>query len=283
MTTQKLQDSSAYAAQMQEIDRELKAQNRRWPTFAAVFLLLGGVAQLLLMGSNFDFPDSCTRVDLGILLFVLFVLWEIRAYRKSKRFAANFYGALLPSVLKKAYAAYAPRTGDPDPLFFDPAETWRFPTTVTFLVLSMGVASFHAQGIYRIQREYFKADSSDGNDKTGQYRVSQKLLWKVRIAGESVVSAFSAHRFQRHERGRIRCVRQSFRPADEERYADVKMDNEAFNRSFRVPADDAVQNEIGSCGGIINEHFNYIWQSVWHNKAIRRKICGNDALSGYQL
>ena len=63
---------------MQEIDRELKAQNRRWPTFAAVFLLLGGVALLLLMGSNFDFPDSCTRVDLGILLFVLFVLWEIK-------------------------------------------------------------------------------------------------------------------------------------------------------------------------------------------------------------
>ena len=42
------------------------------------------------------------------------------------------------------------------------------------------------------------------------------------------------------------------------------MDNEAFNRSFRVPADDAAQNEIGSCGGIIHEHFNYIWQSVWH-------------------
>ena len=100
---------------------------------------------------------------------------------KASGFATNFYGSLLPSVLKKAYAAYAPQTCDPDPLFFDPAETWRFPTTVTFLVLSMGVASFHAQGIYRIQREYFKADSSDGNDEAGQYRVSQKLLWKVRM------------------------------------------------------------------------------------------------------
>ena len=85
MVTQKLQDSLAYAEQIQVIGRELKAQNRRWPTFAAVFLLLGGVALLVLMGKNFDFSDSCTRVDLGILLFILFILWEIRAYRKSKR------------------------------------------------------------------------------------------------------------------------------------------------------------------------------------------------------
>ena len=66
---------------------------------------------------------------------------------------------MLPAVLKKAYAAYALRTGDPDPAFFDPEETWRFPTTVTFLVLSMGGFSFRAQKIYRIQREYFKSDS----------------------------------------------------------------------------------------------------------------------------
>ena len=164
MVTQKAQYSPAYDEQIQEINRELKAQNRRWSTFAAVSLLLGGIALLLLMGKHFDFPDSRTRAGLGALLVVLFTLWEIRAYRKSKRFAAEFYGEMLPAVLKKAYAAYAPRTGEPDPLFFDPAKTLRFPTTVTFLVLSMGWFSFRAQGIYRIQRQYFKADSPGDKD-----------------------------------------------------------------------------------------------------------------------
>ena len=89
---------------------------------------------------------------------------------------------MLPAVLKKAYAAYAPRTGNPDPLFFDPAETWRFPTTVTFLVLSMNGFSFRAQGIYRIRRQYFKAEDTNGS---GQYRVSQDLIWKVQTQGHS--------------------------------------------------------------------------------------------------
>ena len=244
MTTQKLQDSPAYAEQIQVIGRELKAQNRRWPTFAAVFLLLGGVALLLLMGSNFDFPDSCTRVDLGILLFVLFVLWEIRAYRKSKRFAADFYGKMLPTVLKKAYAAYAPRTGDPDPLFFDPAETWRFPTTVTFLVLSMGGAFFHAQGIYRIQREYFKADSSGGNDETGQYRVSQDLLWKVRMRENPSLQLSLRTASGGMSEAASAAFGKVFDRLMKNGMRDVKTDNEAFNRSFRVRADDAVQAEL---------------------------------------
>ena len=245
MTTQRTPYSSAYDEQIQKIDRELKEQNRSWPTFAAVFLLLGGIALLLLLGENFDFPDSRTRVDLGILLFVLFVLWEIREYRKAKRFAAGFYGEMLPAVLKRAYAAYAPRTGDPDPLLFDPAETWRFPTTVTFLVLSMGESSFRAQGIYRIQREYFKADGhgDKDNDESGQYRVSQNLIWKVQLrehtpfhlslhtasetVGEVVSGVF----------GKIcdRLMKNGMQ--------DVKTGSTEFDRSFRIRADDVAQAE----------------------------------------
>ena len=243
MTTQKARYSPAFAEQIQEIDRKLKAQNRRWPTFAAIFLLLGGIALLLLLGKHFDFPDSRTRADLSTLLIVLFVLWEIRAYRKSKRFAADFYGKMLPTVLKKAYAAYAPRTGGPDPLFFDPEDTWRFPTTVTFLVLSMGDFSFRAQGIYRIQRQYFKADGlgDKDNDESGQYRVSQNLIWKVQLrertpfrlslhtasetVGEAVSGVF----------GKIcdRLMKNGMQ--------DVKTGSTEFDRSFRIRADDVAQ------------------------------------------
>ena len=246
MTTQKARYSPAFAEQIQEIDRGLKEQNRRWPTFAAVSLLLGGIALLLLLGKHFDFPDSRTRAGLGTLLVVLFVLWEIREYRKAKRFAAGFYGEMLPAVLKKAYAAYAPRTGDPDPLFFDQAETERFPTTVTFLVLSMGWFSFRAQGIYRIQRQYFKADSlgDKDNDESGQYRVSQNLIWKVQLrertpfrlslhtasetVGEAVSGVF----------GKIcdRLMKNGMQ--------DVKTGSTEFDRSFRIRADDVAQAEL---------------------------------------
>ena len=246
MTTQNPQYLSAYTEQIQEIDRKLKKQNRRWPTIAAVSLLLVGIALLLLLGKNFDFPDSRACADVGILLVALFVLWEIRAYRKSKRFAADFYGEMLPNVLKKAYAAYAPRAGDPDPLFFAPAETWRFPSTVTFLVLSMGGSSFRTQGIYRIQREYFKADGhgDKDNDESGQYRLSQNLIWKVQtqehisfhlslhtasgIKGKAVSGVF----------GKIydRLMKNGMR--------DVKTDNDTFNRGFRVRADDIAQAEL---------------------------------------
>ena len=245
MTTQKARYSPAFAEQIQEIDRKLKAQNRRWPTFAAVSLLLGGIALLLLLGKHFDFPDSRTRAGLGILLIVLFVLWEIRAYRKAKRFAADFYGEMLPAVLKKAYAAYAPRTGDPAPLFFDPEDTWRFPTTVTFLVLSMGDFSFRAQGIYRVQRQYFKADGlgDKDNDESGQYRVSQNLIWRVQTrehipfrlslhtasgsVGEAVSGVF----------GKIcdRLMKNGMQ--------DIKAGNETFDRGFRTRADDVAQAE----------------------------------------
>ena len=246
MTTQKARYSPAFAEQIQEIDRGLKEQNRRWPTFAAVSLLLGGIALLLLLGKHFDFPDSRTRAGLGTLLVVLFVLWEIREYRKAKHFAADFYGEMLPAVLKRAYAAYAPRTGEPDPLLFDPSETWRFPMTVTFLVLSMGGVSFRAQGVYRIQREYFKADGlgDKDNDESGQYRVSQDLIWKVqlrehipfrlslRTASETVGEAVSG------VFGKIcdRLMKNGMQ--------DVKTGSTEFDRSFRIRADDVAQAEL---------------------------------------
>lgn len=246
MSTQNPQYSPAYDERMQKIDLELKAQNRRWPTIAAVFLLLAGIALLLLLGKNFDFPDSRTRAGLGILLFALFVLWEIRDYRKSKRFAVDFYGKMLPTVLKKAYAAYAPRTGEPDPLFFDPAETWRFPSTVTFLVLSMGGFSFRAQGLYRVQRERFKSDShgDKDNDESGQYHVSQNLIWKVQTQ-EHIPFRLSIHTSPGTVGevvfgvlGKIcdRLMKNGMQ--------DVKASNKTFDRSFRVRADDAAQAEF---------------------------------------
>ena len=152
MTMPQTQYPSAYNEQIQEIDQELKTQNRRWPTFAAAFLLLGGIALLVLLGKTFDFPDGRTLTCLGVFLLAVFALWGIRDHKKSKCFAVSFYGVLLPDVLKKAYAAYTPRMGDLDPVLFDPEEDWCLPTTVTFLVLSMGGFSFRAQGIYRIQR-----------------------------------------------------------------------------------------------------------------------------------
>ena len=246
MSIKKAQYSPAYSEQMQEIDRELKVQNRRWPTFAAVFLLLGGIALLSLMGKHFDFPDSRTRAGLGILLIVLFVLWEIREYRKSKRFAADFYGEMLPAVLKKAYAVYAPRIGDPDPLFFDLAENWRSPTTVTFLVLSMGGFSFRAQGIYRIQREYFKADSlgDKDNDESGQYRVSQKLIWKVQMQ-ESMLFRLSLHTASGAVGEAVSGVfGKIYDRLMKNGMQDVKTYNEMLDRGFRARADDVAQAEL---------------------------------------
>ena len=245
MITQRTQYSPAFAEQMQEINQKLKAQNRRWPTIAAVSLLLGGIALLLLLGRHFDFPDSRTRAGLGILLIVLFVLWEIRAYRKAKRFADAFYGEMLPAVLKKAYAAYAPRTGEPDPLLFDPAETWRFPTTVTFLVLSMGESSFRAQGIYRIQRQYFKADNSLGkdNDESGQYRLSQDLIWKVQTQ-ERLPFRLSLHTAS--ETVREAMISVFWKICDrlmKNGMQDVKTGSAEFDRNFRVRADDVAQAE----------------------------------------
>ena len=246
MTTQRTPYSSAYDEQIQKIDLELKKQHRRWPTIAAVFLLLGGIALLLILGKHFDFSDSRTRIGLGILLVVLFVLWEIRAYRKAKRFAADFYGEMLTAVLKKAYVAYAPQMGEPDPLLFDPAETWRFPTTVTFLVLTMDWFSFRTQGVYRIQRQYFKVDSlgDKDNDESGQFHVSQNLIWKVQTQ-ESITFHLSLHTMSDTVGetvsgmfGKV-CDRLM-----KDGMQDVKTDNGAFNRSFRVRADDVTQAEL---------------------------------------
>ena len=58
-----------------KIDRGLKAQNRKLPMIAAVFLLLVSIALLVLPGKNFDVPDNLTCTDFGILLIVLFVLF----------------------------------------------------------------------------------------------------------------------------------------------------------------------------------------------------------------
>ena len=235
----------AYREQAREINQELKAQNRILPAILPALLLLAGIALLILASKNVAFPDSSTPAGFGILLFVLFVLWEIREYRKTKRFAANFYGVMLPTVLKQAYAAFAPRTDGPDPLFFDPAENWRLPSTVTFLVLSMHGCSFRAQGIYRIQREYCKSNGlgDKDNDESGQYRVSQDLIWKVRTqkhipfrlsihaapgdVGEAVSDVF----------GKIcdRLMKNGMR--------DVRTDDGILGRSFRVRANDAGRAE----------------------------------------
>ena len=262
MTAQKARYSQAFAEQIQEIDRNLKAQNSRWSTFAAVFLLLGGIALLLLLGMHFDFPDSRTRAGLGILLIVLFVLWEIREYRKAKRFAADFYGEMLSAVLKKAYAAYAPQMGDPDPLLFDPAETWRFPTTVTFLVLSMGLFSFRAQGIYCIQRQYFKADGhgDKDNDESGQYRVSQNLTWKVQLRKHTPFH-LSLHTMS----GTVgKAVSVMFGKVCDRLMKngmqDVKTGSTEFDRSFRVRADDVTWAEL-----FLNTHgqqLTELWDSM---------------------
>ena len=243
MTTQKAHDSPAFAEQIQQIDRELKAHSRRWPTFAAVFLLLGGIALLLLLGKHSDFLDSRTRAGLGVLLIALFVLWEIGEHRKSKRFAADFYGEMLPNVLNRAYAAYAPQTGGPAPLLFDPEDTWRLPTTVTFLVLAIGGFPSRAQGIYRIQRQYFKADGSGDkdNDTSGQYRLSQNLIWKVPEHIPFRLSLCTASVTLREAMFGVFwkiCDR-----LKKNGMQDVKTDSEAFNRSFRVRADDPAQAE----------------------------------------
>ena len=54
MTAQKPQELPAYAGQIQELDREPKAQNRKLPAFAAFF-----------PAKNSDFPDSLIRADLA--------------------------------------------------------------------------------------------------------------------------------------------------------------------------------------------------------------------------
>ena len=244
MAAKRTQHSISCAEQIRRIDRELKSQNSKLPAFIAFSLLLAGIALPVLSGKNFDFPDSRTRAALGMLLFALFVLWEIIKYRKSKRFAADFYGEMLPTVLKTAYAAYAPRIDGPDSLFFDPAGAWRFPTTVTFLVLSIGGFSFRAQGIYRIQREYFNKNGLGDNDnESGKYGVSQNLIWKVQTQ-ERIPFRLSVHT----ARGTVRdavlgvfgkiCDRLM-----KNGMLDVKTDNKALNRDFRIRADDVLKAE----------------------------------------
>ena len=244
VTTQGAQASPSCDERIRGIDRELKDHSRKSPMIVAVFLLLAGIALLAYLGKTIDVPDERVLPGLGVLLFASFVLWVIKEHKKSERFAADFYVEMLPAVLKKAYAAYAPRTADPAPALFGPAEDWRLPTTVTLLVLSMSGSSFHAQGIYRIEREYFKANNGLGtkdNDESGQYRLSQDLIWKVRVrermpfslslrtASETVgelVSGMVGSMFDRLTKSGMRAV---------------ETGDAVFDRSFRVRADDVTR------------------------------------------
>lgn len=241
MTTQGARSSPAYAEQIRGLDRELRARRGRGPQVAAALLLLGGIALLSLMGKCAHVPGGRARAGLGVLLAVSFALWEMAGYVRGRRFAAGFYGEMLPAALGEAYAAYAPRPGAPDPSFFDPAEGWRLPTTVTSLVLSMGGPSFRAQGVYRIRREYLRAGNalgSEGDGESGHYRISQDLIWRVRTrghvpfrlslrtssgtVGETVSGMFG--------KACDRMLRSGMR--------DVRTGDDAFDRGFRVRADD---------------------------------------------
>ena len=59
MTKNKLwKNSSTYVEQIGKIDRELKARDRIFPMVVAVFLLLLGLALVLLPWTDFDFVDG---------------------------------------------------------------------------------------------------------------------------------------------------------------------------------------------------------------------------------
>ena len=245
MTTRRAQDPASYAEQIKEIDRELKSQNSRLSMAIAACLFLAGIALLAFLGKESDFSDSRTSVGLGVLLFALFVLWEIREYRKNKHFTADFYGEMLPAVLKKAYAAYAPQPGTPEPQLSGSAEGRHLPVTVTFLALSMDGVSFHANGIYRIRQTYFRTDGSGDkdNDESGQYHVSQDLICKVQTQ-EHIPFRLSVRTASGTVRNAVSGVLEKIcdRLVKNE-MQDVKTNNEALNRGFRIRADDVLKAE----------------------------------------
>ena len=95
--------------QIRKIDQELKAYNGILPSIIPAVLLFAGITLLLYVRKHFDVPHGWILAGLVVLLVVLFVLWEIREYRKNRCFVADFYSVQLPSMLRKAYAAYDPR------------------------------------------------------------------------------------------------------------------------------------------------------------------------------
>lgn len=232
--------------QIRKLDHELKAHNSRSSTAIPCLILLVGFALLLHFGSQQPgIFDDRILAALGVLLFALFVMWEIKKYREFKRFANNFYSSALPSVLQNAYAAYSPRTGAPDASFFAPSETWLYPTTVTFLVLSANDKSIRAQGIYRIQRDYFEADyhADKDNDDSGRYRVTQDLIWKVKLPQNSPY-----HLTVQFKTGMVRKAFSSVAGKLYNRLAkngmqDIKIGRDSFDRDFLVNADDDVWAE----------------------------------------
>ena len=105
MTTQKTRDSLAYTEQIRKINQELKAYTGILSAIIPLFLLFAGIVLLLCMRKHSDVPHGWIIVGLVILLVVLFVLWEIKEYRKNRCFVVDFYSVQLPSMLRKAYAA----------------------------------------------------------------------------------------------------------------------------------------------------------------------------------
>ncbi|HAY62912.1 MAG TPA: hypothetical protein DCX90_04760 [Ruminococcaceae bacterium] len=184
MTEHEHNFSPQLLTQIGELDKKLKRRNKASHTILAVAGLMVLIVLAYVAGQRLNsliFTRAATIIV--VVLLVLLLARTVVSHRRDERFAASFYGAQLPSVLKKAYSAVQPRLGSLDPALFDPSETWCFSTTVTFLVLSMDEVSFRAQGIYRIQREYFKPDlnGDKDNDDSGQHCVSQQLLWKLRL------------------------------------------------------------------------------------------------------
>ena len=234
--------SPAVDGRIRRVDRELAARGRRSVAAILALLAFGSLALLQVARNRFGFPDDRLFVCLCALPFVLLILWAVREHGRDERFAARFYGAELPAVLEEAYARYVPRSGGLDPALFGPEETWRLSTTVTFLVLSMGGDSFRAQGIYRLQREFFKADGhgDPDNDETGSYRVSQHLIWKARLMG-----SVPFHMSVRSESGNVRDAVSDLSASILDRLANngmrtVKTGDAAFDRVVRVCANDKV-------------------------------------------
>ena len=154
----------AYAEEARRATQELRRHNSPLPGAAAAVALLSAVGALCLLDRDRDGLDGQVLAGLGALAALLFLAWLVCERRREARFAAEFYGRTLPSVLGEAYRGLSPRTGDPDPTLFDPGQRWRLPSTVTLLVLTASGPSFRAQGIYRVDRERLEADSSADAD-----------------------------------------------------------------------------------------------------------------------
>ena len=240
-TPRQHEGTPAYAGRVREADRDLRAHSSLLRTLVPFGLLLGSIALLATLGRDAGPAQGRVLSGLGVLAGALFLLWLVRAHAVEKRFAASFYGEVLPSVLTEAYAAYAPRTADPDPLLFGPAGDWCSGTTVTLLTLSVDGDAFRAQGVYRVDREYLDSSGSGGSgyEDAGRYRVSQSLVWRVRtrVSATCRLSATTVS-------GPVdRVASAAFdgllnRLTGSAMHA-VRTGDTAFDRAFRVSSDDA--------------------------------------------